>query len=156
MSLAALGGVVAGVLIPLVIKGIIDGPIKSGSESDLAPLAGLALLLGVIDCGLAVGRRFVMAAGATGLERDLRDALYEHLQRLHVGFHDDWQSGQMLSRAMGDISTIRRFLAFGLVFIIVCTAQFVLVIALLVDLYLPLAVMTAVALAPIVLVSNRF
>ncbi|TML37181.1 MAG: ABC transporter ATP-binding protein [Actinobacteria bacterium] len=156
MSLAALGGVVAGVLIPLVIKGIIDGPIKSGSESDLAPLAGLALLLGVIDCGLAVGRRFVMAAGATGLERDLRDALYEHLQRLHVGFHDRWQSGQMLSRAMGDISTIRRFLAFGLVFLIVCAAQFVLVVALLARLYLPLALLTATAVAPLMLVSASF
>jgi len=156
MSLAALGGVVAGVLIPLVIKGIIDGPIKSGSESDLAPLAGLALMLGVIDCGLAVGRRFVMAAGATGLERDLRDALYEHLQRLHVGFHDRWQSGQMLSRAMGDISTIRRFLAFGLVFLIVCAAQFVLVVALLARLYLPLALLTATAVAPLMLVSASF
>src|SRR5207302_235442 len=92
----------------------------------------------------------------TGLERDLRDALYEHLQRLHVGFHDRWQSGQMLSRAMGDISTIRRFLAFGLVFLIVCAAQFVLVVALLARLYLPLALLTATAVAPLMLVSASF
>src|SRR5207302_4973121 len=120
------------------------------------PLAGLALLLGVLDCGLAVGRRFVMAAGATGLERDLRDALYEHLQRLHVGFHDRWQSGQMLSRAMGDISTIRRFLAFGLVFLIVCAAQFVLVAALLARLYLPLPLLSAPPVAPPTRLSASF
>jgi len=156
MVAIALGGVVAGVLIPLVIKGIIDGPIRSGHERGLVTLAGLALGLGVVDCGLAVARRFVMAAGATGLERDLRDALYEHLQRLHVGFHDEWQSGQMLSRAMGDINTIRRFLAFGLVFLIVCGAQFVLVIAMLARLYLPLALLTAVAVAPVMLLSSAF
>src|SRR4051794_2547961 len=156
MVAVALGGVVAGVCIPVVTKSIIDGPIRTGDTEKLVPLAGLALLLGLIDCGLAMFRRFLMASGSSRFERDLRDALYEHLQRLHVGFHDEWQSGQMLSRAMGDISTIRRFLGFGTVFLIVCAAQFALVIALLAHLYAPLALLTAIVLAPIMLVSGRF
>src|SRR5436190_11316673 len=156
MMLVALGGVVAGVLIPVVTKAVIDGPIHDGNERMLIPLAGLALLLGLIDCVLALIRRFLMASGSTGFERDVRDALYEHLQRLHVGFHDEWQSGQMLSRAMADISTIRRFLAFGLVFLIVCALQFVMVIVLLAGLDPSLAAVTAVALAPVIVVSTRF
>src|SRR5205823_5746552 len=102
MTVVALGGVVAGVAIPIVAKSVIDGPIRHHDQHMLLPLAGLALALGLVDCLLALVRRFVMAAGSTGLERDLRDALYEHLQRLQVSFHDEWQSGQMLSRAMGD------------------------------------------------------
>ena len=152
----ALGGVVAGVLIPVVTGNVIDGPIRDGNERALVPLAGLALLLGLVDCILAVIRRFVMASGATRFERDLRDSLYEHLQRLHVGFHDDWQSGQMLSRAMGDISMIRRFFGFGIVFIIVCAAQYVLVTVMLLRLYVPLALFTALGVAPVMLVSGSF
>jgi ATP-binding cassette, subfamily B, bacterial len=57
---------------------------------------------------------------------------------------------------MGDISTIRRFLGFGTVFLFVCAAQFALVIALLAHLYAPLALLTAIGLAPIMLVSGRF
>src|SRR5438552_7192945 len=137
MIAVALGGVVAGVLIPVVTKAVIDGPIKHADEGRLVPLAGLALLLGLIDFVLALIRRFLMASGSTGFERDLRDALYEHLQRLHVGFHDEWQSGQMLSRAMGDINMIRRFLGFGIVFIVVCAAQYALVTLMLLRLYVP-------------------
>src|SRR3954447_8209156 len=152
----AFAGSVAGVTIPVVIKRMIDGPIHDGQQGKLVPLALLALGLGAVDCGLALVRRFVTAAGASRFERDLRDALYEHLQRLHVGFHDEWQSGQLLSRAMGDISTIRRFLAFGTVFLFVCAAQFVIVAGLLLHLDAPLAVLTVVALLPIAFVSSRF
>ena len=53
------------------------------------------------------------------METDLRRDLYGHLQDLPVSFHDRWQSGQLLSRATEDLSTIRRFLGFGLVFLVV-------------------------------------
>ena len=52
------------------------------------------------------------------MERTMRDDLYEHLQRLEPGFHDAWQSGQLLSRATTDLSAIRRFAGFGVVFFI--------------------------------------
>src|SRR3954463_2607061 len=156
MIVVSLGGVVAGVAIPVVAKSVIDGPIAHGNQRALIPLAALALGLGLVDCLLAVFRRFLMASGSSGLERDLRDALYEHLQRLQVSYHDQIQSRQLLSRAMGDISMIRRFFAFGLVFLVVCAAQFALVTAMLAHLYLPLALLTAIAIAPIVFVSGAF
>src|SRR4051812_29702784 len=90
MMAVALGGVVAGVLIPVVTKSVIDNPIRRGQSHMLLPLAGLALGLGLVDCLLALVRRFLMASSSTGFERDLRDALYEHLQRLQVSFHDEW------------------------------------------------------------------
>src|SRR5438067_592609 len=80
MVATALAGVAASVCIPVVTKSIIDGPIRNGKSEQLLPLAGLALLLGMVDCALAVFRRFLQASGSSRFERDLRDALYEHLQ----------------------------------------------------------------------------
>lgn len=156
MMVVALAGVVAGTYIPLVTKRIIDGPITSGDRHAIVPLALLALGLGVVDCGLAFVRRYLLSDVATGMETDIRNDLYAHLQRLSVSFHDEWQSGQLLSRAMTDISQIRRFVGFGVVFLVVCLAQFAMVVVLLLNLYWPLALVTVVLLAPIFRSSARF
>ena len=55
----------------------------------------------------------------------MRDDLYDRLQRLPVAFHDRWPAGQLMSRAVSDLSTIRRFLAFGLVFLVVNIVTFI-------------------------------
>jgi ATP-binding cassette subfamily B protein len=89
------------------------------------------------------------------METALRDDLYAKLQGLPVAFHDKWQTGQLLSRATTDLSTIRRFLSFGLVFLIINIATFVTVIALLVHLYAPLAVLVAAAAVPLFLISRN-
>ena len=60
-----------------------------------------------------------------GIERDLRDDLYNRLQHLDVGFHDSWQSGQLVSRMTSDISSIRRFFSFALIFLVVNAVTFV-------------------------------
>ena len=48
-----------------------------------------------------------------------------------MSFHTRWESGQLLSRIMNDLSTIRRFLGFGLVFIVVSILQIAVVVAIL-------------------------
>ena len=64
-------------------------------------------------------RRWFVLGPATKVEYDLRTDFYSRLQRLPVSFHDRWQSGQLLSRMMQDISMLRRWLAFGLVLLVV-------------------------------------
>ena len=49
----------------------------------------------------------------------MRADLYAHLQRLPVAFHDRWASGQLLSRATSDLTTIRWFLMFSGIFLVV-------------------------------------
>src|SRR5262245_60457045 len=110
----ALAGLGASTAIPLVVKAVIDGPISHDHASGILPLAGLALLLGMVEAGSMWQRRLVLSQAALGMETDMRNDLYAHLQRLPVSFHDQWQSGQLLSRATTDISTIRRFVGFGL------------------------------------------
>jgi ATP-binding cassette subfamily B protein len=152
----ALGGLVASTLIPLVVKALIDGPVREHSDAGIAALAGLVLLFGFIEAGSMWLRRMVLSTAALGMETDMRNSLYAHLQRLPVSFHDQWQSGQLLSRATTDLSTIRRFVGFGLVFLLVNSATYLLVVALLLHLYWPLAIIVALAALPIIELSRRF
>ena len=68
-------------------------------------------------------RRWIVSKGTNGVETGIRLDLYEKLQRLPMSFHSRWQSGQLLSRIMNDLATVRRFLGFGLLFIVMNIAQ---------------------------------
>jgi ABC-type multidrug transport system fused ATPase/permease subunit len=61
-----------------------------------------------------------MIAGrvSLGIEYDLRERIYAHLQRLELGFFDRQQTGQLMSRATVDLQAVRFFLGYGLVFIL--------------------------------------
>jgi ATP-binding cassette, subfamily B, bacterial len=145
----------ASIVIPLITRSVVDGPIRHGDRSGLIPLGLLALALGVLEAGLVFIRRWVQSYAALGMETAVRDDLYAHLQRLPVAFHDRWQTGQLLSRATTDLSTIRRFLSFGLVYLVVNIATFVTVVALLVHIYPPLAALVAISSVPLLFISRN-
>src|SRR5919107_818969 len=96
------------VVIPLVTQAVVDGPIASGDKAGLVPLLALALGFGIAEAALFFLRRWAMNISSLQIERDLRDTLYQRLQRLPVAFHDGWSSGQLLSRATSDVTTVRR------------------------------------------------
>ncbi|WP_147942164.1 ABC transporter ATP-binding protein [Microbispora sp. CSR-4] len=153
---AALLGIAAGTVIPLVSKEIIDGPVAHGDLGGLVPLGLLAVGLGVAEAVLTFVRRWSQAGPVLGLETAIRDDLYRHLQRLPMSFHDGWQSGQLLSRATTDLSTIRRFLGFGMLFLIMNILQLTAVTVVLLRMHWPLGLLVAVSAVPIVALSLRF
>jgi ATP-binding cassette subfamily B protein len=124
MLFVALGSTLIGVGVPLLTSSIINGPLASGDRAALWLLGCYALLFGLAEAVLILTRRLTLASSVLGIERDLRDDLYEHLQRLDVGFHDSWQSGQLVSRMTSDISAIRRFFGFALIFLVVNAVTF--------------------------------
>ena len=67
--------------------------------------------------GFSVARRLVAGHVSLGVEYDLRNVLYAHLQALELGFFDRQQTGQLMSRATVDLQSVRFFLGYGLVFI---------------------------------------
>jgi ATP-binding cassette, subfamily B, bacterial len=108
-----------GLVIPLVLKWIVDGPV-AGRDPGGVWLGALALLLlGVAEAGLFGLRRWLVARPLAGVEAAMRADLYRHLQRLPVAFHDRWPSGQLLSRGTTDLMLLRMFLAFPLTFLLV-------------------------------------
>ena len=156
MLAAAFAAVGTEILIPLLIKQIIDGPIAHGERSLLLPLGAAAVGLGVAQATLNFLRRWAMAKAVTTMERDMRDDLYAHLQRLDAGFHGSWQSGQLLSRATTDLSAIRRFAGFGTIFLITNIATFFTVVALLIHLNWWLGLIAGLVGAPVAVACYRF
>jgi ATP-binding cassette subfamily B protein len=142
--------------IPLVVKAAIDGPITDGDQGALFPLFGVTVGLAVVEIALTYRRRLLLAHVATDVETRLRDDFYAHLQRLEVGFHDRWQSGQLLSRASSDLSMIRRFTAFGAIFLLVIAVEVVAIFVLLLVLYVPLALLTILTAIPVLVLCRRF
>ncbi len=156
MLAAACASVATALAIPLLTKALIDGALQTGDRSLLLPIGLAAIGLGIAQAALNFTRRWVQASAVTGMEQAMRRDLYAHLQRLDIGFHDEWQSGQLLSRATTDLSAIRRFAGFGTVFLITNAVTFVAVVALLIHLNWWLGVITGGIFLPVGIVCHRF
>lgn len=145
-GLASLG---ATIVIPLMTKAVIDGPVSHHDQHGLWVLGTAALAIGVAEAVLWFGRRWLVARATMGIERDIRKEMYARLQVLPMSFHSGWQSGQLLSRIMNDLSMIRRLLSFGIVMLILNTLQITVVTIILLLLYWPLGVVVVISIVPI-------
>ncbi|MER6225158.1 ABC transporter ATP-binding protein [Streptomyces sp. 900105755] len=122
LSIAAFVAIVAsctGLVIPLVLKWMVDGPVADRDPAGVWLGALYLLLLGIAEALLFGLRRWLVARPLSRVEAGMRADLYGHLQRLPVAFHDRWASGQLLSRATTDLMLLRMFLAFPLTFLLV-------------------------------------
>jgi ATP-binding cassette subfamily B protein len=156
MLAAALGAVAAEIVIPLLTISVVDRAIGHGDKRLLIPLALAAIGLGVVIAALNLIRRWIQADAVAAMEKTIRDDLYAHLQQLPPSFHDNWQSGQLLSRATTDLSAIRRFAGFGLIFLVTNVMTFIAVVALLIHLNWWLGLITGAVFAPVLPVCFRF
>ena len=149
MITVALLSLVATVAIPLMTKAVIDGPVRHQDQRGLWLLGTAAMGVGISEAVLWFIRRWLVARGTMGVEADIRKDLYARLQILPMSFHGRWQSGQLLSRIMNDLSTIRRFMSFGMVFLLLNVIQITVVTAILLAMYWPLGVVVLVSIVPI-------
>ncbi|ORX05677.1 ABC transporter [Mycolicibacillus trivialis] len=153
VAIVSLGATVA---IPLMTKAVIDGPIRHLDQRGLWILGAAATAVGITEAVLWFVRRWLVARATMGVEADIRKDLYAQLQRLPMSFHGRWQSGQLLSRIMNDLGTIRRFMSFGMVFLLLNSLQIVVVTTILLVLYWPLGVVVALSVAPVAATVRHF
>jgi ATP-binding cassette subfamily B protein len=156
MVLVAVVSLVATVAIPLMTKAVIDGPVRHQDQQGLWVLGAAAMGVGVSEAVLWFIRRWLVARATMGVEADIRKDLYARLQILPMSFHGRWQSGQLLSRIMNDLSTIRRFMSFGMVFLLLNILQITVVTAILLAMYWPLGVVVLLSIVPITLTVLHF
>jgi ATP-binding cassette, subfamily B, bacterial len=152
--MAALG-VGATIVVPLATKAVIDGPIARSDHAGLYALGLFATGLGVIEAVLTFLRRWIISKATLGTETGVRTDLYAKLQRLPLSFHSRWQSGQLLSRIMNDLATTRRFLGFGLLFIVMNVVQIAITTAILLQMYVPLGLVVLASIVPVTLLCLR-
>ncbi|MGQ0717704.1 MAG: ABC transporter transmembrane domain-containing protein [Pseudonocardiales bacterium] len=153
---AALGSMLAGLAIPLLIQRLVDGPIATGDRRALALLSVGVLALGLAEAGLVYLRRQLVARPTTDIEKRMRADLYHHLQSLPVAFHDRWPSGQLLSRAISDLTTIRRFVAFSGPYLVINVLTVLVGLAVLLVIAPTLGVLAVIMAVPLVVLCRRY
>ena len=104
------------VAIPWLVGRTVDA-ITEGRRGDIPGLVGLIVLAGLLRLSLSAYRRVIAGRISLGVEYDLRNRMYGHLQSLELGFFDGQQVGQLMSRATVDLQSVRFFLGYGLIFI---------------------------------------
>lgn len=156
MVVVAITSLVATVAIPLMTRAVIDGPVRNRDPYGLWVLGSAAVAVGVAEAALWFIRRWLVARATMGVEADIRKDLYARLQILPMSFHGRWQSGQLLSRIMNDLGTIRRLLSFGLIFLMLSTLQICVVTTILLAMYWPLGVVVLVSVLPVTVTMLRF
>ncbi|WP_373324855.1 ABC transporter ATP-binding protein [Actinocatenispora rupis] len=156
MLVAAGLAVGASIVVPMVMQRVVDGPVRHHDPGGLIWFGLAALALGALEALMVFLRRWTQSYASLSMEADVRDELYGHMQKLPLTFHDRWQSGQLLSRAITDIGVIRRFLSFGVIYLIVNVCQYVVVVVLLIRLYWPLGTLVALSAVPLFLISRGF
>jgi ATP-binding cassette subfamily B protein len=113
----ATAAIVATVAIPY-LSGVAVDAIHDHHRGKLVDLALLVVAAGLARLGVSAGRRLVAGRVSLGVEYDLRNLMFRHLQSLELAFFDGQQTGQLMSRATVDLQSIRFFLGYGLVFIV--------------------------------------
>jgi ATP-binding cassette subfamily B protein len=154
-SLAGLAFVATSLVVPPLTGRAVDAARRgdTGLVTELAlVLAGVGLLEGV----LVFVRRYVASGYAIAVEQGLRRRVFAHLQRLPLQVHDGMPSGQVISRLVGDLTQLRRFLAFGAPNLVLNALQFLGALVLMARLHLMLTALTVVLYLPTIWAAVRF
>ncbi|WP_435415546.1 ABC transporter ATP-binding protein [Ruicaihuangia caeni] len=155
-AVAALTGAVVALLIPQVLRSLVDGGLSDGDPAAIWPAVGLVTALGVLEAGMVALRRWFVLVPGTRVEAAMRQDFYAKLQDLPVSFHDRWPSGQLLSRVVSDLNLIRRWLSFGIVLLVVNTVTILIGMLLLWQLSWQLAVLFLICSVPLWVYGYRF
>lgn len=143
--------------IPQVLAVLVNTSLHPGGRPAGVWIAVLIVLgLGVLEAAFIFLRRTFVITPSTTVELGMRVSFYRHLQSLPVAFHDRWGSGQLLSRAMTDLNLIRRWLAFGMIMLVVCALTTVIGIAVMMVTSWELGLLFLAAAIPIVIFGFRF
>ncbi len=151
----AFGAIGATVLIPYLTGRAIDA-VRSHDRHALTILALAIVAAGLVRLVLSVARRLVAGRVSLGVEVDLRNRLYGHLQRLVLSFFDRQQTGQLMSRVTVDLQSVRFFLGYGLVFIAQSALSILLAAVAMFALQPTLAALSLAPVPFVVLIANRY
>lgn len=152
--LLLLGITVLSLIIPDIIRRVIDIGLSRGEVEFLIQSALLILGIGVITAVMNFGQRYLSEYVAAKIGYDLRNRLYDHIQHLSFSYHDHTQTGQLISRCIEDVRAIERFTGFGVVELIRISLLLIGIIALLLFVNLRLSAIALLPMIPLVLITT--
>ncbi len=136
-------------IVPWLLAWVVDVGVRYGNLRDL--LLAAAAILGALRGLFAYGQGYWSQALSNLVAYDLRGTIYEHLQTMDFAFHDESETGQLMSNMTVDIEAVRNFFPMGLIRALLAIATFVTVSAILLWLDWRLALVTLISV-PILIV----
>jgi ATP-binding cassette subfamily B protein len=100
---------------PSIIRFVIDQGLQRGDAGALARAGLIVVGVGLARSVFNFGKRYLGEWLVNRTGYDLRNALYDKIQRLSFGFHDHTQTGQLMSRCTEDVTSLSRFVGQGAV-----------------------------------------
>lgn len=122
--LVAFGAGALEISIPQVLQIIVDHLSQSTTESAIWIAGGLVLLLGIAHSSFMYWRRWLIVDPTSTIELSMRMNFFDRLLSAPLSLLNRWPSGQLLTRSMSDLGTIRRWLSFGIVQLLTVAVMF--------------------------------
>jgi ATP-binding cassette subfamily B multidrug efflux pump len=143
-------------ILPEVIRQIIDIGLTGGQTQFVFGAAGFLIGIGILRAGVGFGNRYTSEWLAHHIAFDLRNRLYDHIQRMPFSFHDHTQSGQLISRCIEDVRSLQNFTGSGMIELTRVLILMVGVIIILVSTQPLLALIALLPLVPLTIMTTRF
>ena len=147
---------VVGLMIPQVLEFLVNDLATSPVAVTVWFAGGVIIALGLLEAVLLWLRRIFAVGPSTEIERKMRVRFYTWILDMPVAFHNDWGSGQLLSRAQQDVTQIRRWIAFGMIMTVSSAATILVGIYMMSRSSWLLDLIFMIIILPIVLLTYRF
>ena len=122
--LVAFGAGALEIAIPQMLQIIVDHLSQNTTESAIWVAGGMVLLLGIAHASFMYWRRWLIVDPTSTIELSMRMNFFDRLLSAPLSLLDRWPSGQLLTRSMSDLGTIRRWLSFGIVQLLTVAVMF--------------------------------
>ncbi|MFL7892429.1 MAG: ABC transporter ATP-binding protein [Anaerolineales bacterium] len=142
--------------IPLIIQEVIDKGLVDRDTQLLITSALILLVIGIVESVLMYWQRYLTERVASQVGYDLRNRMYDHIQRLSFTYHDHAETGQLISRTIEDVRSIERFTGNGIVDLIHLILLFIGIAILLYTANPRLATIALLPMVPLVWVTTNF
>jgi ABC-type multidrug transport system fused ATPase/permease subunit len=140
-------------VVPWLLAWVIDTGLQHGQFSTLLLATGAILVTSSLRGLFAYGQGYLSQAVSNFVAYDLRNILYDHLQTLSFSFHDESETGQLMSRMTVDIEAVRNFIPLGLLRGLVALVTFVAISVILFRLDWRLALVTMLCVPVLTILS---
>lgn len=101
-------------IVPQIIKRAIDQGLAAGNASALFVAGGIILAIAVLRGVFGFAQRYYGEWLSHRVSYDIRSDFYDSVQHQPFTFHDKSHTGDLMSRATGDITEAQQFIGIGL------------------------------------------
>jgi ABC-type multidrug transport system fused ATPase/permease subunit len=140
-------------VVPWMLAWVIDVGVAQGRFSDLLLASGAILVTSILRGLFAYEYGYLSQAISTLVAYDLRNQVYDHLQRLSASFHDESETGQLMSRMTVDIEGVRNFFPMAVLRALLAVITFTAVSGILFWLNWALALVTLISVPILIFLS---